>query len=50
MESLAIKDGALFVYKGIRKNPKVFSDKCAAFGVRFVHLGDFTDAIQRFTP
>ena len=31
MESLAIKDGALFVYKGIRKNPKVFSDKRAAF-------------------
>lgn len=49
MQYLGIKDGALFVSKNIDKNPQFFAEKCTTFDVRFVHLGDFSDAIQRFT-
>mgnify|MGYP003694504009 CR=1 FL=1 len=48
MKYLRIEEGA-FASKIIEKKDLPSSTiKCAPLGVRFVHLGDFADALERF--
>lgn len=48
MTYLDIDQGAFFASKIVQKDNAFVQDKCAPMGVRFVHLGDFTDARERF--
>jgi hypothetical protein len=49
MQYLGIPKGALFASKELpTKDAAFFAGKCSTFDVKFVHLGDFKESIERF--